>query len=222
MLATLTALLALQGANSLTADEAKAGWRLLFDGKSTQGWHNFKAEGVRPGWQVKDGLLICAEPENAGDIVTQEKFDWFELKFDFNLSKGGNSGVMFHVADDGDATWHSGPEVQLYDHPMDGHNQITGWLYEIYPGTKDAAKPAGEWNTMRILVTPKKCETYVNGVKYYEYVLGSEDFKARVAKSKFAGMPNFAKARKGSIAFQGDHGVVSFRNVKIKPLRGGR
>jgi hypothetical protein len=222
MLATLTALLALQGANSLTAEETKAGWKLLFDGKSTQGWHNFKAEGVRPGWQVKDGLLICAEPENAGDIVTKEKFDWFELKFDFNLSKGGNSGVMFHVADDGDATWHSGPEVQLYDHPLDGQNQITGWLYEIYPGTKDAAKPAGEWNTMRILVSPKKCETYVNGVKYYEYVLGSEDFKSRVAKSKFAGLPNFAKARTGSIALQGDHGVVSFRNMKIRPLRGGR
>lgn len=219
MLLSLTALIALQGANSLTADEVKAGWKLLFDGKSTQGWHNFRSDAIRPGWVVKDGVLTCAEPENAGDIVSKEKFGWFELTFDFNLSKGGNSGVMFHVADDGDATWHSGPEVQLYDHPMDGQNQITGWLYEIYPGTKDASKPAGEWNTMRLVVTPKKCETYVNGVKYYEYVLGSEDFKARVAKSKFAGMPNFAKARTGSIAFQGDHGVVSFRNVKIRALK---
>lgn len=220
MLVALSALLALQGPNSLSAAETKGGWRLLFDGKTTQGWHNFKSDSIRPGWVVKDGVLTCAEPENAGDIVSNDKFEWFELTLDFNLSKGGNSGVMFHVADDGDATWHSGPEVQLYDHPMDGQNQITGWLYEIYPGKKDASKPAGEWNTMRIVVSPKKCETFVNGVKYYEYVLGSPDFKARVAKSKFAEMPNFAKVHKGSIAIQGDHGVVSFRNVKIRPLRG--
>lgn len=220
MLVALSALLALQGTNALSPAETKAGWKLLFDGKTTQGWHNFKSDAIGSGWVVKDGVLTCAEPEKAGDIVSKDKFDWFELSLDFNLSKGGNSGIMFHVADEGDATWHSGPEVQLYDHPMDGHNQITGWLYEIYPGTKDASKPAGEWNTMRILVTPKKCETYVNGVKYYEYVLGSPDFKARVAKSKFADMPNFAKVQKGSIAIQGDHGVVSFRNVKIRPIRG--
>ncbi|MGV3614972.1 MAG: 3-keto-disaccharide hydrolase [Fimbriimonas sp.] len=219
MLAALTAFAVLQGGGALTADETKAGWRLLFDGKTTKGWHNFRGEGVKPGWVVKDGVLVCADPANAGDIVTDEKFEWFELSLEYNLTKGGNSGIMFHVADDGDATWHSGPEIQLYDHQEDANPQKTGWLYELYSSPTDSTKPAGEWNQMRILVTAGKCETYVNGVKYYEYVLGSEDFKARLAKSKFAEMPNFAKVRKGSIAIQGDHGVVSFRNIKVRPIK---
>jgi len=220
MLALLTAFVALQGANTLTEAEVKAGWRLLFDGQTTKGWRNFRSDKIRSGWVVKDGVLTCADPLNAGDIVTTEQFDWFEMTVDVNLSRAGNSGIMFHVADSGDATWHSGPEIQLYDDPGTGTPQKLGWLYELYPSTVDTAKPAGQWNTLRILVTPQKCETYVNGTKYYEYVLDSEDFKSRLAKSKFAGMPNFAKVHKGAIAIQGDHGVVSFRNIKIRPIKG--
>jgi hypothetical protein len=220
MLAALTALVLLQSANTLTPSEQKQGWRLLFDGKTTRGWHNFKAEGVKPGWVVKPGALVCADPSNAGDIVTDDKFQWFELTLEFNLTKGGNSGIMYHVADDGDATWHSGPEIQIYDHPAQEGVEITGYLYQLYGSKVDASKPVGEWNRIRIVVAPKKCWTEVNGVKYYEYVLNSEDFKARLAKSKFANMPKFAKMGKGSIALQGDHGVVSFRNMKIRPLKG--
>src|SRR4051812_48811274 len=79
--------------NQLTAEEKKAGWKLLFDGKSTEGWHNFREEGVRPGWQVKDGLLVCVDPRNAKDIVTKEKYDWFELSIEYNITKSGNSGI---------------------------------------------------------------------------------------------------------------------------------
>ena len=219
MLALLSAALVLQMPNALTPLERDAGWRLLFDGTSTAGWHNFKETGVRPGWLVKDGVLTCADPASAGDIVTDDKFDWFELRLEYNLSKGGNSGVMFHVADDGDATWHSGPEVQLYDHAPEEGVQISGYLYELYASPTDASKPAGEWNNLRILVTPKYCETDLNGVKYYDYQLGSADFWARVKKSKFADMPKFAKIQKGAIGLQGDHGVVSYRNVKILPLK---
>jgi hypothetical protein len=83
----------------------------------------------------------------------------------------------------------------------------------------DATKPAGEWNKVRLVISPEKCEHWINGVKYFDYVLGSEDFNARVKKSKFATMPLFAKSPKGAIALQGDHGQISFRNIKIREIQ---
>lgn len=220
MIVTLVAALAFQKANVLTADERAAGWRLLFDGKSTKGWHNFRGQGVRPGWRVADGALTCADPHTAGDIVTDERFDWFELVLDYRLSSGGNSGVMFHVGDEGGAPWETGPEIQLHDRRDGPEPQKSGWLYGLYSTPVDATRPEGEWSHLRLVVTPKGCETELNGVPLVLFVLGSEDFKARVAKSKFGSMPGFASLDKGTIALQGDHGVVSFRNVKIRPLAG--
>ncbi len=210
----------------LTSAEKKAGWKLLFNGKDFTGWHNFKARGVQKGWQVKDGTLACVDPHNAGDIVTTDKFDWFELELDYKIAVGGNSGIMFHVTDEGDRPWQTGPEIQLEDNKKAGDPERCGWLYALYrppvdPKTNkpiDATKPAGEWNHLRIVITPEKCEHIVNGVKYFDYVLGSEDFKARVAKSKFGEMPLFAKSNIGYLALQGDHGQVSFRNIKLRPI----
>lgn len=212
--------------NTLTADETKAGWKLLFDGKSLAGWNNFKKSDIRPGWQVKDGTLACVNPKNAGDLCTAEQFDWFELSLEYNISEGGNSGIIFHITDAGGAVWQTGPELQLQDnaHAKDPH--LSGWLYALYqpendPKTGkplDATKPAGQWNQVRLIVTPAKCEHWINGVKYFEYQIGSEDFNKRVAASKFGKMPNFAKFDKGFIALQGDHGQVSFRNIKIRPI----
>lgn len=216
--------------NTITEVEKAAGWRLLFDGQSLAGWHNFKREGVRPGWQVKDGSLTCVDPHNAGDIVTADKFGWFELEFDYNISEAGNSGLMYRVTDDGRAAWATGPEVQLEDNAKAADPQRCGWLYALYqppidPKTGqpiDATKPAGEWNHVRLVLSPEKCFHEINGVRYFEYVLGSDDFKERVAKSKFGTMPGFAKAATGSIALQGDHGQISFRNIKIRPQDAGK
>jgi hypothetical protein len=212
--------------NVLSEAEKKAGWKLLFNGNDLAGWHNFKKEGIRPGWQVKDGSLACIDPHDAGDIVTTDKFDWFELQLDYNISEGGNSGIMFHVTEQGGAAWATGPEIQLEDNAKAADPQRCGWLYGLYKPptdpktgkTLDATKPAGEWNHVRILISPEKCVHEINGVKYFEYVLGSDDFKDRVAKSKFGKMPNFAKADSGFLALQGDHGQVSFRNIKIRPI----
>jgi Domain of Unknown Function (DUF1080) len=212
--------------NTLTAREKSEGWELLFDGKDLAGWHNFKSDGVKPGWQVQDGTLACVDPKDAGDIVTAQQFDWFELELDYNISKGGNSGIMYHVTDEGNRVWATGPEFQLEDN-AEAHDPIRcGWLYALYqppddPKTGkplDATKPAGEWNHVRLVISPKKCEHFINGVKYFEYVLGSEDFNSRVAKSKFGKMPLFAKSNTGYIALQGDHGQVAFRDIKIRPL----
>src|SRR5664279_3912754 len=216
--------------NTLTDAEKSAGWQLLFNGQDFSGWHNFKREGVRPGWQVKDGTLACIDPHNAGDIVTSNKFDWFELQIDYNISEAGNSGIMFHVTDDGGAAWATGPEFQLEDNVKAADKIRCGWLYALYqppvdPKTDkplDATKPVGEWNHVRLLISQDKCEHDINGVKYFEYVLGSEDFKARDAKSKFSQMPGFAQFDKGYIALQGDHGQVSFRNIKILPMVSGK
>lgn len=223
MLSAVAALALLQSPpsmNTLTAEEKKAGWKLLFNGRDMKGWHNFRQPGkVGEGWVVKDGVMSIANPDKAGDIVSDEQFQWFELSLDFNVGKGQNSGIMFHVVDDGEATWHSGPEIQIYDHPVQAGVETTGYLYQLYPAKVDASKPAGQWNNMRILISPEKSQTHVNGVKYYEFKFGSEDFWARVKKSKFAKYPQFAKAGKGHIAIQGDHGLVSFRNVKIRSFR---
>jgi len=212
--------------NTLSSAEKRDGWQLLFDGQNFDGWHNFKQDGVRPGWQVKDGCLVCADPHNAGDIVTTSKFDWFELQLDYNISEGGNSGIMYHVTDEGNAVWATGPEFQLEDNQKAADPVRCGWLYALYQPpidpatgkTLDATKPVGQWNHVRIVISPDKCIHEINGVKYFEYVLGSDDFNERVAKSKFGRMPFFAKSNIGYIALQGDHGSVSFRNIKIRPL----
>ncbi|AWI09019.1 3-keto-disaccharide hydrolase [Ereboglobus luteus] len=212
--------------NTLTKKERADGWRLLFDGASLSGWSNFKSDTIRPGWQVRDGALVCVDPKNAKDLVTKDEFDWFELQLEYNITPAGNSGIMYHVTNEGRAAWATGPEIQLEDNVLAKDRQRCGWLYGLYqppidPKTGkplDATKPVGEWNHVRVLITPEKCVHEINGVKYFEYVLGSDDFNERVAKSKFSKMPNFAKSNRGFIALQGDHGQISFRNIKIRPI----
>jgi len=212
--------------NVLTNAEKKEGWQLLFDGKTLDRWHTFHMQGTKPGWQIKDGTIACVDPHNAGDLCTDGKYDWFELQLDYNISVGGNSGILYHVTDKGGATWATGPEFQLEDNAKAADPIRCGWLYALYKPpvdektgkTLDATKPAGKWNHIRLLISPDKCEHEINGVKYFEYVLHSEDFNQRVEKSKFHTMPNFAKSDIGYIALQGDHGQVSFRNIKIRPI----
>ena len=217
--------------NTLTAEEKAAGWQLLFNGANFNGWHCFNATGINPGWVIKDGCMVCADPQRAGDIVTGDEYSWFELQLDYNIAAAGNSGILYHVTAENQnprkPTWWTGPEFQLLnnvDGPDASPRQLSGWLYGLYkppvdPATGqpiDATKPAGQWNHVRLLVSPEKCEHDINGVKYFEYVLHSDDFNSRVAASKFASMPQFAKSDVGKIALQGDHGAISFRNIKIR------
>jgi hypothetical protein len=158
--------------------------------------------------------------------VTSNEFGWFELQLDYNISEAGNSGIMFHVTNDGNRVWATGPEFQLEDNVKAEDHVRCGWLYALYqppvdPATGkilDATKPVGEWNHVRLVISPDKCIHEINGVKYFDYVLGSDDFNARVAKSKFHSMPFFAKSPTGFIALQGDHGAIAFRNIKVLPI----
>jgi hypothetical protein len=214
--------------NELTSAEKEVGWVNLFDGKSADNFRNYNKADLNPLWKVADGELTLTG-KGGGDIVTKEQYGAFELTLDYKISKGGNSGLMYHVKETDKAPYYTGPEVQIQDN-VDGKDpQKAGWLYQLYPAMTDATKPAGEWNTLRILITPEKCEQYMNGVKYCEYVKGSKDWDEKVAKSKFAKweakdkatgeMVGFGKATKGYICLQ-DHGnVVSFRNIKIRPIK---
>jgi hypothetical protein len=212
--------------NKLTEAETKAGWKLLFDGNSLAGFHNFRSDKIKPGWQVKDGELQCEDPHNAGDLATAGQYDWFELELDFKMAPGSNSGVIFHASEAEGAAWATGPELQLEDNAAAKDPERCGWLYGLYKPEidqktgkpQDATKPAGEWNHLRLVISKEKCLHEINGVSYFQYVLGSEDFNKRVAASKFGTMPKFGKIDKGFLVFQGDHGKVAFRNMKIREL----
>ena len=213
--------------NILSKEEAAAGWKLLFNGIDLSGWHNFKKDTVQPGWKVENGELACVDPDHAGDLATAGQYDWFELDLEFKMGVGANSGVIYHASDTEGAAWATGPELQLEDNAKATDPERCGWLYGLYKPEidaktglpLDATKPAGEWNHLRLLVSPEKCFHEINGVKYFEYVLGSDDFKKRVAASKFGAMANFAKFDKGYLVFQGDHGKVAFRNMKVREIR---
>lgn len=207
-------------ANELTAAETKAGWALLFDGKSTEHFRNYKKESLSDRWVVKDGAITLTK-KGGGDLITKKQYEAFEFTVDYNITPGGNSGLMFHVQETENTPWKTGAEIQIQDN-VKGHDpQKAGWLYQLYKPEPvvDATKPAGEWNTLRVLITPEKCVQWMNGTKYVEYVKASKDWNERVAKSKFSKFPNFGKPTKGHLCLQ-DHGnVVSFRNIKIREIK---
>lgn len=216
--------------NTLTRSERGQGWRLLWDGKTAKGWRGAKT-GKFPaaGWKIENGELVVTGAETNG-VVTGKEFAAFELQLDFLVSEGGNSGIKYFVMPDtkGELV---GLEYQLIDdekHPdakngVDG-NRTTASLYDLIPHKKlpggAAIKPeAGKWQHARIVVTPAgQVEHWLNGIKVLEYKRGSADFAARIAKSKYAGIPGFGQAAQGPIMLQ-DHGdVVRFRSIKIRKL----
>ncbi len=204
--------------NQLTSEEQQQGWKLLFDGKSFDGWHNYKQDKVSDGWKIVDGAMVMSR-KGAGDICTNDQYAAFELSLDFKIVPAGNSGVMYHVKETGGAPWFSGPEIQIQDNEKGHDPQKCGWLYQLYPATVDATKPAGQWNTLRVIISPTKCEHYMNGVKYCEYVIGSEDWNRKVAASKFSAFEGFGAAGSGVICLQDHNDEVAYRNIKIRTLK---
>lgn len=208
--------------NTLSDAEKAEGWKLLFDGKSTAGWHGFGKQPAK-GWEVVDGALVRTGA--GGDIVTDEEFGSFELKMEWRISAAGNSGVMYHVKEEQGLRWpwETGPEMQVLDnaeHP-DGRNPLTsaGSNYALYAPPKDVTRPVGLFNEARIVVRGPHVEHWLNGEKLVEYELWSDAWKKLVAGSKFKSMPRYGQEKSGSIVLQ-DHGDrVWYRNIKIKPLK---
>ena len=208
--------------NTITEPERRAGWRLLFDGHSLEGFRGYRKEGPGTGWVVEDGAIVRRGP-NAGDLVTKETFERFELELEFRVGPGGNSGVMFHVTESQPKPWMSGPEIQILDSAAGLHSQRTdpqrtGWLYQLYEAKPDSTRPAGEWNRLSLRVAPDSGQVCVNGVRYFTFKKGSPDWDKRVARSKFAQFPDFGRAERGHICLQ-DHGdEVAFRSIKVREL----
>ncbi len=210
---------ALAADNVLTPQEKAAGWKLLFDGKTTAGWRGFKKAEIEPGWNVKDGVLF-PDPKVAKDIVTKADYANFDLTFDWKISAKGNSGVMFHVIPVGDETYESGPEYQLLDNARgEPPLERAGGLFALVAPSMDMTKPVGEWNSARLVVDHNKVQHWLNGMLVAEYTVGSPEFNALVAASKFKRWPQFATGATGGIALQNHGNDVAFKDLKIRVLK---
>ncbi|MEZ4413266.1 MAG: DUF1080 domain-containing protein [Gemmatimonadales bacterium] len=204
--------------NTLTQAERAGGWQLLFDGSTTAGWRGFRMDSVPANWQVIDGALTCVG--DGVDLLTDQTYAGFELQLEWMIAPKGNSGILYRVTEAEDETYWTGPEYQLLDDAGQppGLTRITaaGAVYALYPAPEGLVKPAGQWNTTRIVIKDNNVQHWLNGTLAAQYVLGSADFNERVAKSKFSKWPAFGKAATGHIALQSHGGRVAFRNIKIK------
>ena len=209
--------------NTLTAKEKSAGWKLLFDGKTLDGWRGYKAEAIGAAWKVQDGAIVLTAAK-AGDLVTAQEYADFELSFDWKISAGGNSGVIYRAGLGESAPYRTGPEYQVLDNIAATDNKLgnhlAGSLYDMgAEAPRDLPKPVGEWNQSKLIVKGWKVEHWLNGKKIIAADLASPEGKALIAKSKFKDWPKFASLSKGHIALQ-DHGnIVSFRAIKIRELK---
>jgi len=210
--------------NTLTDKEKADGWKLLFDGKTTNGWHKYKGKEVGDRWKSAEGTLALKHKDGkeGGDIVTDENFGSFELSIEWKVAPGANSGIMYRVAESEDSPGFTGPEYQILDnakHP-DGRKKETSAAscYGLYAPTEDVTKPIGEWNLARIVINGNHVEHWLNGKKVVEYEFGSDDWNKRVTASKFKEFKNFGTIKKGAIDLQ-DHGDdVFYRNIKIRAM----
>lgn len=218
--------------NTLSAKEKEDGWQLLFDGKTTKGWRNYRKQTIGPAWKVKDGALHLDasnkknwQTQGGGDIITADAHENYELRLEWKIQKCGNSGVIFNVVEDDkyEYVWQTGPEMQVLDntcHP-DGRIQKhrAGDLYDLIESKFVAVNPAGEWNDARIVANKGKYEFWLNGYQVVTFDMTNDEWKQLIGGSKFKEMPGFGKSTKGHIALQ-DHGdLVWYRNIKIRKLQ---
>lgn len=206
--------------NSLTDEERAIGWELLFDGESLNGWRGYNRSDLPGGWDAVDGTLARTGP--GGDIITDREFEDFELRLEWRLEPGGNSGIFYRAAEGEEWVYHSAPEYQVLDderHP-DGQSPLTsaGANYGLHAARRGVVRPVGEWNEARIVVEGDRVQHWLNGMLVVEYELGSPAWQALVDASKFSQWPAYGQADRGHIGLQ-DHGdPVWYRNIKIRVI----
>ncbi len=229
--ATLFCMAAFAQHNKLTHGEKAEGWKLLFDGETTKGWHSFNKKEAGPAWLVKNGELYLDttqkagwQTEGGGDLTSEKKYSNFHLKLEWKIAKGGNSGIIFYVQEDGkhDYCWQTGPEMQIVDNENHEDGKLikhqAGDLYDLISCYQKTVKPAGEWNLAEIICDNSNLTLKLNGVKVVSTKMWGANWIKLVKGSKFNDMPDFGKFQSGKISLQ-DHGnMVSFRNIKIKEL----
>jgi hypothetical protein len=212
--------------NKLTKGEKKAGWKLLFDGKTMNGWRTYKD---KPGnsWEVANGEMHCKgsvvdKSDKRADLISLDMFENFELSIDWKIAKTGNSGIMYHVREAEDAAYLTGPEYQLIDDEGFPEKledwQKTGTDYAMYTTTSRPVNPVGTYNNTKIIFKNGHVEHWLNGVKVVEFEAWSDDWNKRKANGKWKNASNYGKFKSGYICLQ-DHGSeIWFKNIKIKPL----
>ncbi len=211
---------------AMSTPVAEDGWQILFDGKTTNGWHSYGKSGVGGAWKVSDGALYLDNTnKDGGDIVTDADYENFDLKLEWRISKNGNSGVIINIHEDPvkyKETYRTGPEIQVLDN--DGHpdgkiiKHRAGDLYDLIKSSSEPVQPVGQWNNVEIVSNNSKLQIFVNGVNVVTTTMWDDNWKQLIAASKFKDMPDFGTFKSGKIALQ-DHGnAVWFRNIKIKKL----
>jgi hypothetical protein len=227
--------------NTLTRAEIEEGWKLLFDGKSFNGWRGLGRDHVPDGlWELDDGVIFKintdsttvlpdGQPIEKGDLMTIDTFENFELYFEWKINKGGNSGLKYNVSEEMCQEYGSkysalGFEYQLLDDGDEAYKgllkpaQFTGSLYDLKPSSNVMLKPVGEFNSSRIIVDGNHVEHWLNGIKVVEYEFGSKELDDAYKVSKFNKIAGFHNKRKGHIVLQ-DHNKESwFRNIKIREI----
>jgi len=209
--------------NTLTKAEQQAGWKLLFDGKSTSDWRPYK-NAVSDGWEIVNGEIHCKDKDvqHRADMITKEEYSDFELAFDWKVSKGANSGLVYRIDETHGAAHESGSEYQLIDdigYPGKLENwQNSGADYDMHPPTKIASKPAGEYNHGIIKAKGKHVEHWLNGVKVADYEIGTPEWHALKEKSKWKDIKGWGENSKGNICLQDHGGGIWFKNIKIRKL----
>ncbi|MEN0056272.1 MAG: DUF1080 domain-containing protein [Mucilaginibacter sp.] len=204
----------------------------LFDGKTTKGWHTYGKDTAGSAWKAEDGVLHLDasqkgdwQTKNGGDIVSDQEYENFDFKTEWKISRAGNSGIMFYVHEDPakyQYAWYTGPECQVADNKENEDGKLikhrAGDLYDLMSISKDAVKPAGEWNQVEIVANKGKLDIYMNKEHVLSTTLWDDAWKKLIAGSKFKEWPAFGTFKTGRIALQ-DHGAdVWFRNVEIKKL----
>jgi hypothetical protein len=201
---------------------AQPQWRVLFDGTSMNAFRGYRTDTMPAGWSIVQGTLAKDAP--TGDIVTRDQFGDFELEVVWKIGTAGNAGIFYRATEEYDRVYWSGTEYQLLDDEKGADNKTrltcAGAAYGLYPSPPGHLKPVGEWNTTRIVARGAHVEHWLNGVKLLEYELWSPDWEAKVAASKFGKWPNFGRAKRGHIGFQGDHAeALAYRSIRIREVR---
>jgi len=216
--------LALSTAAGFAAEEGAAtgAWRWLLEDHSAPDWRGWKESGLPAGWHVAGGVL--SKDGDVDDLVTTRDYANFELELEWKIGRAGNSGIFYRGTREYDHIYWSAPEYQLLDdaNTEDGKSPLTaaGADYALYGVPPSVAKPYDHWNKTRLVVRGNHVEHWLNGTRVVEYDLGSEDWKKRVAASKFAKYPDYGLATSGLIGIQGDHpGALAIRSIRIRELR---
>ena len=208
--------------NTLTRQETKAGWQLLFDGKSGAGWRGIKKDGFpQQGWVIEDGTLRKVAGVKGGDLISAERYREFDLRWEWKVPPGANNGLKYFIIEERGGIGH---EYQMIDDataPEAKHK--TASFYDVLP--PDAKKPLkkpGQWNQSRVLVRGNQVEHWLNGRKVLAYELGSDAVKQAVAKSKFKDVPGFGTSVAGHLLLTDHNDEASFRSIKLLNLAKGK